>query len=242
MGKFSVGEEFTTKNYGNVRIKESDGKARVIVVFENTGYEKSVSKCELAKGNIRDNFAETVCGFGISDIPSRVNGEKTYTYIRWLAMIKRCYGNNVGRVVENYKDCQVSQQFKRLSDFSTWAESQVGFGNDGWGLDKDILVKGNKIYSPDTCCFVPPEINSIFTFGNRANNEKLLGVKKCSENVLIAQTSLNGKYKHLGSFKNENEAFNCYKMFKEDRIKYLAFKWRDDIDKKVYDALMSWEV
>ena len=78
--------------------------------------------------------------------------------------IGRCYEKS-GRSGASYLDCTVSSKFRRLSDFSRWCENQIGFKDvDDKGrkyqLDKDILSKGNKIYSPETSCFVPQEINS----------------------------------------------------------------------------------
>lgn len=52
----------------------------------------------------------------------------------------------------------------------------------GWALDKDILVKGNKIYSPETCCFVPQEINNLFTKRKSCRGTLPIGVKYIKEN------------------------------------------------------------
>lgn len=57
--------------------------------------------------------------------------------------------------------------FKGFQEFAEWCQSEYGYMNveqNGrfWQLDKDILVSGNMVYSPDTCCFVPNRINSVF--------------------------------------------------------------------------------
>ena len=39
-------------------------------------------------------------------------------------------------------------------------------------LDKDLLVEGNKIYSPSTCCFIPKEINTVINY-KRHDKERM---------------------------------------------------------------------
>ena len=106
-------------------------------------------------------------------------------------------------------------------------------------MDKDILVKGNKIYSEDTCCFVPREINSLFVKRKKSRGNFALGVDyKKSVKKFRARCG----NKHLGLFNTELEAFYAYKQAKETYIKEVANKWKDQIDPRVYNALMKYEV
>ena len=108
-------------------------------------------------------------------------------------------------------------------------------------LDKDILVKGNKIYSEDTCCFVPICINNLFTLRGLKRGELLIGVSKKGDRF-CASIHKHGKQKGLGTFDTELEAFWAYKEAKEAYIKELAEKWKDQIDPRVYEALMKYQV
>ena len=76
-------------------------------------------------------------------------------------MLLRCYDKEVKMKQPTYIECSASENFKFLEYFSKWCNKQIGFKNNNWQLDKDILVKGNKIYSEETCCFVPHEINNL---------------------------------------------------------------------------------
>ena len=112
-------------------------------------------------------------------------------------------------------------------------------------LDKDILYKGNKVYSPDTCCIVPKNINTLFTNGRENRGELPLGVYKEEENGNIryrACMSANGNRIKLGTFKTSKGAFRKYQKYKEQYIKDTAEKYKDKIPYSVYEAMMNWEI
>ena len=193
----------------------------------------------------RKNPVGLYCGIGLSDIPSRRGGEKTFEYLAWTSMIKRCYDYATQKKSPTYVGCTVSEEFLTASKFVAWGEKQLGFRKQGWANDKDILVKGNKIYSPETCCFVPREINGLFTLGKSGRGKYPLGVSITkSKNFPRFTSTICGRlgYRHLGTFDTSYEAFQAYKIAKESHIKVIAGKWKDQIDLKVYEALMSWEI
>ena len=121
---------------------------------------------------------------------------------------------------------------------------QIGFGNEGWQLDKDLLVKGNKVYSESTCVFIPAEVNTLLTKRTASRGEHLIGVYWHKTNKAFkAQVSKNkGTQEYLGSFKTEIEAFNAYKQAKESFVKEQAEKYKSQIDPRAYNALMNYEV
>lgn len=128
--------------------------------------------------------------------------------------------------------------------FASWWHT-IEFRQIGWCLDKDILFKGNKLYSPETCCFVPAEVNILF-INNRINRgEYPLGVYMHPINKNYVASLRRGDRslsQHIGSFSTVEEAFHAYKREKELFIKERANKWKDLIDPKVYEAMMNWQV
>ena len=108
---------------------------------------------------------------------------------------------------------------------------------EGFHLDKDILIKGNKIYSFKTCCFVPVEINSLLTKTNSKRGNLPIGVSK-SGNKYKARLNSN----LLGTFDTSKEAFKVYKVAKEKHIKEVAEIWKSQITKQVYKALLKYKV
>ena len=162
----------------------------------------------------------------------------------WYSMLTRCYSDTSKKQRPTYEGCEVSENFKYYEYFYEWCNEQIGFDNEGWHLDKDLLVKSNKVYSENTCVFLPHEINSLLTKRTTSRGNHLIGV--CWHNTnkaFVAKVNKNkGKQEHLGYFKTEIEAFNAYKKAKESFVKEQANKWKDKIDGRAYNALMNYEV
>ena len=109
-------------------------------------------------------------------------------------------------------------------------------------LDKDILIKGNKIYSPETCIFVPKNINLLFVKSDAKRGDYPIGVNYNKRSgKFVARCGEYGKRVNLGTFRTPEEAFNAYKNAKMDRICELAnfYYSKNAIKKEVYDNLIN---
>ena len=158
-------------------------------------------------------------------------------------MLRVCYDEKYSNKYPTYKDCEVSDNFKYFPYFKDWCSKQTGFGKEGWQLDKDILIKGNKVYSEDVCAFVPSEVNRLFIKRDSLRGDLPIGVRYYKKvRKYAAQMSRFKKAIHLGYFYTPDEAFNAYKEAKEAYIKEVANKWKDQIDPRVYEALMKYRV
>ena len=178
-----------------------------------------------------------------TDAPTKVNGRNCTLYTKWTGMLKRCYSEKQQIKQPTYIGCTVSDEFK---DYSKWVEwyDNCPYKQDGWHLDKDLLIKGNKVYSEYTCVFLPKEINLALTTSSKSRGEYLIGVcwHKASKSF-VAQVNRNkGKPERLGYFKTEIEAFNSYKKAKEEYLKELADKYKDLLDPRAYEALYNYTV
>lgn len=235
---------FETKNCGKFLITEFCNTKEIYIKFIETGYETSVQLCQIKRGTIKDRLLPSVYGVGVTgEIPVRVNGNLLKEYRVWHNVLQRCYSGNLYLKRPTYKDCIVSENFKYFPYFKEWCNKQVGFDNEGWALDKDILVKGNRVYSEDTCCFVPNEINTLIINSKAIRGGTPVGVH-CVKDTgkYLAKFKKAGVKVYLGTFDTEQEAFHTYKVAKESYIKEVANKWRDQVDIRIYEALMSWEV
>ena len=158
----------------------------------------------------------------------------------WTAMLNRCYGESFQKSKPTYVGCFVCEEWLKFSNFKAWFDENYIMK---YSLDKDILFKGNKEYSPRTCCFVPVEINSLLTNSKKKRGTLPIGVS-IHYKKYQAHIHKHDKLEFLGTFDSVGEAFNAYKYAKEQYIKELAEKYFQEgkINERVYDALMRYEV
>ncbi len=230
---------FNTNNSGNCVVVNYTNYDDVTVKFVETGYETKTRMGNLKLGKVKDYLHPSIYGKGILGEGFKQSDSQSYSFQLWKNMLKRCYSEVSFKKSPSYEQCLTSETFNDYQQFKTWCNSQLGFGNTGWELDKDILVKGNKIYSEDTCCFVPKEINLLLVKHDKGRGDYLLGVDYHKNRK---QFRARCSDKHLGWFNTEIEAFHAYKHAKEAYVKELANKWKEQIDPRVYEALMKYEV
>ena len=244
--KDCIGKVCKSLNSGDFKILKYNDSRNVEILFLKTGFEMFVTLGNIRNGEVKDPFSPSVYGVGIlgTKYPSSVIGVQTKEYELWNNMLKRCYSDALKKKYSTYEGCEVSDNFKSYEYFYEWCNKQIGFSNKDWHLDKDLLVKGNKVYSEDTCVFIPREINSLLIKCDASRGEHLIGVCWHSKSkAFVAQVSRNkGKQGHLGYFKTEIEAFNAYKTAKESFVKEQAEKWKGQIDERAYNALMNYQV
>ena len=246
VSKDCVGKVCKSSNSGDFKILKYNNNRNVEVQFLKTGYEATVHLVQVKRGNVKDPYLPSVFGIGIlgAKYQSKINGVLTKEYILWRNMLRRCYSDTCKKKQPTYEGCEVSDNFKSYDYFYEWCHKQIGFSNKDWHLDKDLLIKGNKVYSESTCIFIPREINSLLTKCTASRGEYLIGV--CWHNTskaFVAMVRKNkGKQECLGYFKTEIEAFKAYKTAKESFVKEQANKWKGKIDVRAYEALINYTV
>ena len=246
VSKDCVGKICKSKSSGDFKIVKYNNNRNVEVQFLKTGYEATVELVQVKRGNVKDPYSPSVYGVGIlcTKYPSTVNGIHTKEYKLWQNMLVRCYSDSSKKRRPTYEGCEVSDNFKSYEYFYEWCRNQIGFSNKNWHLDKDLLIKGNKVYNEDSCVFIPNDINLLLTKREALRGEYLIGVSWYKRDMaFISRVCKNkGKSEYLGSFKTELEAFNAYRTAKESFVKEQADKWKDQIDPRAYEALMKYTV
>ena len=237
--KECVGKVLSSTNYGDFKIIKYVSAKEILVKFLKTGTEVWCTRKNAFEGGVKDKYFPTICGVGYygNALPKRSCPKIEMAYSVWFKMLSRCYDARI-KQAKNYSDCSVSEYFASFEHFSTWYLSQVGSDQNNWQLDKDLLVKGNRVYSEDTCCLVPAEINNLL----RRYTKESDTCKGVYYNKRLSKFSAHLLGKYIGLFTTELEAFQVYKQAKQTYIKDVANKWKDQIDPKVYEALISWEI
>lgn len=194
-------------------------------VLEPT-FEQYVVPRDFNKSPIRDKGA---CGVATNDANYVTqlwellhNGKRKLTWIcpvyhTWYEMIKRGFSVNEKQKTPTYKDVSVCNEWLLFSNFRKW---WIKNNVRGWQLDKDILYKGNLVYAPDKCAYIPRHINSLLIDSAAKRGEYPLGVYyDVTKNKFVAHVRLKGKQKHLGLFTSPQEAHKAWQIGKVTAIK-----------------------
>jgi hypothetical protein len=221
----------------------------IIVSFEN-GYIVKTDYGQFKEGSIRNPYTKTLYNAGYigegAYIVTKSNEMDRKRYNTWHSMIERCYSKKYQEKFPTYIGCIVCEEWHNYQVFCRWFDKNYyEIDNYRMELDKDILHKGNKIYSPENCVFISNNINTLFTKRNSLRGEYPIGVhldKKSNNLRAQCRDMIKDKKVWLGNYDTELEAFNAYKTFKERHIKEVADLYKDKIPQKLYEALYRYEV
>lgn len=186
-----------------------------------------------------------VCGIGIYE-PSKLcmtdSEEVSRAYRMWNGMLYRASASYVSKR-PSYAGVTVDGRFIRFYDFYDWVKVQEGWPAHDLQLDKDLLVKGNKVYSPDTCCLLPLRINSLLIRHESRRTDLPIGVRKGKQQgTFTARVSNMGSKINLGTFRDIGKAFSAYKEGKENLVRSVAKQYQDRISRQAFLAMMSYNV
>ena len=189
----------------------------------------------------------SVLGVGVVDVPFkiRVGGVLCWQYQLWSGMLGRCFNESFKETNPTYMNVTCCGEWFSFGSFLEWVNKEVDYSGkpDGMQLDKDILQKGNLIYAPEKCCFVPRVVNLLLTDRARRRGRWPLGVVfHKGVGKFVATVRCNGKIKHLGYFDNPEDASQAYKVAKEAHIKVVALEHREVLKPAVFQSLVNWEI
>ena len=239
---------------GEYIIEEYVNHKEVRVRFIETGFTTSVDAKEARKGSVKDPLFKSVCGvgyFGIGEYKAKESESNTPAYEVWRGIIRRCYDENYSKNKLNgrYEDVVVSEKWHNFQNFAEWFYSQK-YWESSFDVDKDLKVIGNKVYGEEGCSLVPTAVNSLFSGSNErlVNRELPKGVHFCKSKLrYIAQIHIgeltksgNKKQTYIGQYEEKYSAIMAYKVAKENHVKEVAEKYRDVIDKVVYENLRAY--
>lgn len=241
-----VGEVSYTKYGTKATIIEYINRRKVLVKFDDEyGYKYYTSYTNFKKGMLTNPYeCRNKDGIGFLGV-GKYNSKKHKTaYLKWKAILYRCTRNDYSdKSISSYKECIVCEEWLNFQNFASWFYSNEYTCNEPLCVDKDILVHGNKLYSPNTCLLVPQRINLLFVKEKGRRGNSLIGAqKKCNTNLYTSMLSTSEGNKYLGLFPNQQEAFYAYKKAKEKYIKEVADLYKNIIPQKVYDAMCSYQV
>ncbi len=236
-----IGERYITKEGYNIEIIKYLKDSDCSVKFDNGLIKHNITFSHIKNGKIKNPYHLSVYGvgyLGVGTYSVSTKRKAVKSYNVWNSMLQRCYDKDFQKKQSSYEKCYVAKNWHNYQNFAEWFNKNY---IEGFELDKDILIKGNKIYSPETCCFIPQEINQTFTIIQKKKSNYPPGVRK-DKNKFSAQMSTKGKNKYLGMFNTIEEASIEYNLSKEKHIKSLANKYKNTLSSEVYNILINYKL
>jgi hypothetical protein len=242
-----VGEINVNKHGSKMVIEKYNNARDMWVRFVDSGYLVNTRYEKFKSGGVKNVYDKTVLGIGfIGEGNYKVSENLVMTpqYMAWNSMISRCYSQSYQDKRPSYIGCSVANEWHNFQNFAKWYdENYYEIEGQRMNLDKDILQKGNKAYSPDTCVFVPSFINNLFIKSDHNRGEFPIGVSYSSKyKKYQVSCATNGKSKLLGRFNTIEEAFFAYKTYKEELIKQIANEYKNQIPIELYNTLINYIV
>lgn len=241
-----LGEKKTNYQGCLMRIVRYNNANDVTVEFKdehnakvNTQYKHFVC------GKVKNPYHPSVYGVGIvgDKYRTHTNNMGTKEYQLWCSMLERCFSEDCKKKYPSYKNVSCCNEWLYYPNFYEWIHAQENFdkwiNGNLWAIDKDILFKGNQIYSPSTCCLVPHNVNTLFVKHISRRGDLPIGVSR-RRNGYAAESSRG----YFGEYNTIDDAFKTYKIHKEGLIKQVAINEfaTGNITKRCYDAMMNYQV
>ena len=248
-----LGEEKYNYQGLHMIIKEYRNYNDIDVMFDNGYIKKHVHYSEFKNGTIRNHMIPETYGVGVlGDIKTKENGRLTKEYSTWTNILQRCYDPKKQEEFPRYKGVTICNEWLYFPNFVEWCHKQTNWNKvlkdrKNFHIDKDIINKGNKIYSPENCSFVPAIVNGLFCKSNAIRGDYPIGVSLTKDKASFRARCNNPITKEKLEYRNyqtPEEAFEKYKEVKEKIIKQVAQEEFDkgNITEKCYDAMMSYQV
>lgn len=240
----NIGDVLSSNSYGDFEIINIEGCKKVTARFIQTGFEIVKQKAHLKRGMVKDPYYSIRYGIGFLGEVQYNSGsskKKDFAYQCWSNMLSRCYDD------ESYcfyryggAGVTVCNSWHNYQNFAEWYYTHH---KEGFEIDKDLTVPKCKVYSPETCSFVPKDINVLLVSSNAARGDCPVGVCNIRGKYVVFMHDGDGQV-YFGRYEDQNDAFQEYKKQKTNRIRRLAQKhyYAGDIHTTVYENLMKWEV
>lgn len=236
-----------------MRIVEYIDNRNIIVEFQDKHKTRvKTSYGNFKRGIVRNPYYPTIYGVGIvgNKYPIVEDGKITKEYSVWTNVLGRCFDSLVKKKQPTYTNITCCQEWLYYENFHEWLHKQPNFdkwrSGNGWGVDKDIFIKRNKVYSPEMCCLVPQNVNCLFLKREAERGIYPIGVRYRDGYGFLASchNPFTNRKEEIGSYSNPIDAFKAYKSYKEDLIKKVAeIEYRaGNITKRCYESMINYEV
>lgn len=230
-----IGERHLTNENYWVQILEYEDTSNCTIKFDEGHIIKNVTYAQIKTGSIKNPYHFSVFGVGYLGVGvhvSRINDKITKSYQTWKSILEKCYCKNKLLYFPTYKDVTVCEEWHNYQNFAQWFYENY---KEGLSLDRNLLAKGSKMFSSETCAFIPVEIINLIKDIKKRNLPTGVGKSKSKYKATLGK-------KYLISLNTPEEAFEAYKIAKELQVKERANKWKHVLKSEVYQVLLNYKV
>ena len=243
-----VGDVFINMDGDEAVVVEVRSSIDIDLKFLACGTVATFSQNALKSGSFKNRNKPAVYGVGFIGFGEYSLSTHPQVYKRWQSMLQRCYDPTYQENCPTYQGCSVFEEWHNFQNFAKWFCLQENYSeNTNLQLDKDLIEKGNKVYSSEKCCLLPKEVNALIITNILSRGELPIGViwhKRDKQYRAQMTCTIDGKKKniHICSSNDPMECFLAYKKYKENYFKVIAERYKDNLTKIAYNALISREV
>lgn len=218
--KYKEGLSTITKEGYKIIIIKKLKNEKLIVKFECNGVEKLTSNSSFSRGSVLNPYHITVSGIGYIGEGLYSRGSHPKIYHTWRDMIRRCYDEKSLIKHPHYKNCSVSDNWHNFQNYAKWYENNFPKHIEGikFHVDKDVLNirDGKRLYSEETCIFLPQRVNNFLTNIKSTNTSGSVGVRKFKDRWVIVSSNFDtSKREHIAVKYDYNEALKSYDEYRE---------------------------
>jgi hypothetical protein len=242
--KLSINEIYPTNEGCFIRVVDvMTGKKILVEFLDDYKHQVYSDAYTITKGSLKNSYNPSVSGrgfIGVGEYTPTIDSKHTPAYVLWKAMFYRCYSAESLEKSPTYIDCYVSEKWYNFQNFAGWFYSQSNWKLN-YELDKDLLYSGNKVYSEETCCLIPKDINSSLV-KVKLDSQGSLGVRQSSSGKYTTECRINKVKVHLGSFDSVVEAQAAYLEAKKQQMNSLAKQYESTLSEAVLERLKNWSI
>ena len=233
--------EIKDGKYGKIKIIRYGKYEDIDIEFENGYIAKNKSYKDFKKYSLFNPYFPSIYNrgyLGSGNYVAKINDKHTKEYLVWRTMFVRCYNEEYNKKHPTYQNCEVCKEWYDFQVFAEWfSQNYYTVNNEIMDLDKDFLSNGNRIYSPESCIFLPQFINKAIVHSNMNFSKS-----STSNNKYHARISKRSKQIHLGYYDNLEDAIRVYIKAKEEYLKELAYEYKALLPKRVFDVLENYRI
>lgn len=229
------GEEFLTSKGCRFVVDKYLSSTKVSIRFlDDKGFQKVTTSACIRSGTVKNPYKKGVCGVGYIGVGKYNTSDKAYGV--WAAILLRCYDKDAQeKSLRSYIGCSVGEEWHDFQNFARWYYENK-YRKEGWGIDKDFCVMGNRVYGENFCTFLPPEINNVLINSLNQTSGISYDIKRECYLVRLSRDGLN---KNLGRYSSKEDAIKTYKEAKTEYIEQLCKKYSGEVDPRVIHNLRS---